>query len=72
MKEGKNTRTLCRLIFAIRREEEGTYWAPYRDAMDWYLAAYATNTLCEVQAKFHIDAIVSRWQREGCELPISL
>lgn len=63
---------LDRLIFAIRRNDEGTHWAPYRDAMDWYLDAYIHDTLDEETALEHIEAIRHRWTQEGIELPIKL
>ena len=65
-------RTLSRLLFAILREGEGNEWAPYRDAMDWYLEAFAQDTLNEEEAKMYLENIVHRWNLEGCKLPIPL
>jgi hypothetical protein len=63
---------LRRLIFAIRKNDEGTHWAPYRDAMAWYLDAYIRDTLDEETAREHIETIRHRWNQEGIELPIKL
>lgn len=61
---------LSHLLNAIEADGCGLSWAPYRDAC----ADYSGHGLDmpDSLAHYHIQAIVSRWQREGCELPISL
>lgn len=61
---------LDRLLNAIEDDGCGLSWAPYRDACADY-SAHGLD-MPDSLAHYHIQAIVSRWQREGCALPISL
>ena len=61
---------LSRLLTAIEDDRCGLSWMPYRDAcVD--VSAHGLN-MPDSLAQYHIQAIVTRWKQEGCELPISL
>ena len=61
---------LASLLAAIEDDGRGLSWMPYRDACADY-SAHGLD-MPDSLASYHMSAIVSRWQREGCELPISL
>ena len=61
---------LLNLLEAIEEDGCGLSWAPYRDACEAVRCLGPDMT--EYEAEAHVRDIVSRWQREGCALPISL
>ena len=61
---------LSRLLDAIEADGGGLSWAPYRDACADY-SAHGLD-MPDSLAQYHMQAIASRWQREGYDLPISL
>ncbi len=60
---------LAALLLAIDDSACGLSWAPYRDACADY-SAHGLD-MPDSLAHYHIQAIVNRWESEGCELPFS-
>ena len=61
---------LARLLDAIEEDGSGLSWSPYREACSQY-SVYGLE-MSDEMAEFYLNGIVTRWENEGCELPISL
>ena len=61
---------LSRLLTAIEDDGCGLSWMPYRDACA-DVSAHGLD-MPDWLARYHIQAIVTRWKEEGRDLPISL
>ncbi len=61
---------LARLLDAIEEDGCGLSWSPYREACSQY-SVHGLDMPDDLAA-FYINGIVTRWENEGCELPISL
>ena len=70
MKQQHLPSLLGRLLDAIEESGEGLSWSPYREACAQY-SGYGLEMPDDL-AEFYLQAIMIRWKREGCELPISL
>lgn len=67
MKNNKALRKLALILDAIEEDGCGLSWAPYRDACQSY--GRHGQDMSAVHARYHIQAIVTRWKQEGCDLP---
>ena len=66
-KNEKALRKLALLLDAIEKDGCGLSWSTYRDACQSY--GRHGQDMSEVVANYHIQAIVTRWKQEGCDLP---
>lgn len=58
---------LSALLTAIEKDGGGLSWAEYRDACQSY-GRHGLD-MSAVHANYHIQAIATRWKREGYDLP---
>ena len=70
MKQQHLPSRLGRLLDAIEEDGCGLSWSPYREACSQY-SVHGLDMPDDLAA-FYINGIVTRWENEGCELPISL
>jgi len=57
---------LLSLLNAIEEDGCGMSWSPYCYACERW-----SPEMSEAEAREHIASIVTRWQSEGCALPVS-